>query len=183
MNGISRTVASQLQIKLLDKFGEIINPADSAISLQRDPRSKNSLHAKFYPPNSAFRILMIGKTKSGYIFERLSKPLIVPKSFLVVVVSAGNTFTAKAGRKIKVQLKIKTLYPGKFQMKASAQYGRIRPRSRRVYARRVHLQSFFFSVPRHGIGSKRGNTVHIFIGVKKRRSREKAMVVLPVLVV
>jgi len=63
------------------------------------PHGTNSAHfsATFTPPSAPFKLKLMGMTKKGYSFERISHNVVYPSHVLIRDLYAKNEYTVPAG--------------------------------------------------------------------------------------
>jgi len=96
MNGIERIDQSKgVKLHVLNGAGQKVG---DELELKQAAAGKEVLVTSFVPPDGDFKFLMTGTTQAGLEFERESPQTLGAVRLFIQPVSAGDGFTAKAGR-------------------------------------------------------------------------------------
>lgn len=179
--GAEKVRPRSLRLEFITKYGNLI----SSHSLQSRGRRNVHYTSTFSAPSQSFRLKLLGTTKAGNAFERISRNIVTPKTVLLRVVHSRNQFTLPIGRTSFVLFEIINGLRTRetFAIKAKSRLGYILPMSRRIKAVRGGYRSHFSLRFRSTKRSDVGKTDIVMVSIKGRGSKAKSVQIVQLLVV
>ena len=161
MNGIERIDQSKgVKLHVLNAAGQKVG---EELELTQAQAGKEVLVTSFTPPQGEFKFLMTGTTQAGLHFERESPQSMGAVRLFVQAVSAGDGFTAKAGRyakAIEVVVNVYVSRPYFYSIRSSVDKAMGELTNKRVnrYINGMYTHTFQYTPSRY---SRKGKTAKI----------------------
>ena len=134
--------------------------------------------ASFVSPSRDFRIVLAGKTKSGYSFRRLARGVVIPRTTMIYIISTPDGLALKAGnsRGTTIMLGIRTFgKPEHFKINIldEEKFGQALTSSRAYIIKgRLAVYAVRYKAPRNAKKGVTHRSIVVAVGEKKQKRRQ-----------
>ena len=182
LGGIENIDATSLRVELVTIFGQVLTKETQTCSLQRKDKIGIRQSLTFVLPLVVFNIKLTGKTKKGQQFERICHNSINSESLLIKILYAKNDYTVSSGKSTFIIFTVQNLGAAEtVHFEATGSLGTTSVKGRK--SRRLRRRTSFTVIITTDKNTAKGITTTVVAWAKGGKSKSKASISVPLLVV
>eukprot|EP00794_Sanderia_malayensis_P015844 gene15844-17441_t len=177
----AKTIPSSYKLHIVNNAFKL----PKTISIRQRGRSPGRYKGEFSPPTHDFKMILEGKTKEGVLFKRMCFGIVKPSTALIHIFSAPRGFVIHAGSSRTTTILFAANNFGSteaFDVRVKDLKKSVKRYNKRLFvvSNRMALFPIAFKAPP---GAKYGATHDVVVSIVGQRSKERANILIQLLVV